>query len=227
MGIIGDIHEPFSHPRYMEFCQDTFRDWKVDRVHFAGDVVDAHAWSFHDSDPDGLSAGSEYEYAKRKIAKWHKAFPEASVSIGNHDNRHYRAAKKVNIPAAMLKPYRQVWKTPGWKWRDRFTIDGVVYTHGTGNSGKNAALNLAMAQRASVVIGHIHTFPGVQWHASSNDRIFGMNVGCGIDCRSYAMAYSKDFKNRPVLGCGVVIDGRFPFFEPMPCGKREEYRKVA
>ena len=34
-----------------------------------------------------------------------------------------------------------------------------------------------------------------------------MQVGCGIDFSSYAMAYAKAGK-KPAVGCGVVIGGK-------------------
>jgi hypothetical protein len=33
-----------------------------------------------------------------------------------------------------------------------------------------------------------------------------MQVGCGIDFNSYAMAYAKAGK-KPAIGCGVIING--------------------
>jgi hypothetical protein len=45
--------------------------------------------------------------------------------------------------------------------------------------------------------------------------MFAMNVGCGIDCQSSAFHYAKDHLDRPVFGCGVVIDGTAQFI-PMP-----------
>jgi hypothetical protein len=39
-----------------------------------------------------------------------------------------------------------------------------------------------------------------------NFKIFGTQVGCGIDHDSYAMAYAKRGK-KPAIGCAVVIDG--------------------
>ena len=37
-----------------------------------------------------------------------------------------------------------------------------------------------------------------------------MQVGCGIDAKSYAAAYAKNFK-RQAIGCGVVIGGHTAF----------------
>jgi hypothetical protein len=39
-----------------------------------------------------------------------------------------------------------------------------------------------------------------------------MDTGCGVDGNHPAMAYGKHLLSRPVLGCGVVIDGH-PYYE--------------
>ena len=225
IGIVGDIHAPFTHPEYKRFIKDTFKAWKVDHVHFIGDVVDMHAVSFHDSDPNGLSPEDEAEEAMEEVAEWYATYPKATVSIGNHDERHFRMAKKAGIPDRFIAAYSEVWKTPKWDWQTSHMFDDVLYEHGTGSNGKDAAYNRAIGKRMSVVMGHVHAFGGVKFHANETSRIFGMNVGCGVDCRAYAMEYGKNFVNRPVLGCGIVIDGKEAYFEPMQCGEGEEYER--
>ena len=32
--VIGDCHEPVSHPGYLAFCQDLYADWDCDQVVF-------------------------------------------------------------------------------------------------------------------------------------------------------------------------------------------------
>lgn len=225
VGIVGDIHLPFTHPKYLRFCQDTFNAWGVRKVHFIGDIVDNHAISASwDHDPNGFSARDEYEAAKKELAKWLKVFPRATVSIGNHDARHFRTANKVGINNDFLKGYREVWGTPKWDWAYSHAYDGVLYEHGSGTSGKDAAINRAIQKRRSLVMGHVHTYAGVKWHTNEFSRIFGMNVGCGIDIDAYAFAYGKDFPVRPVLGCGVVVD-EVGYFIPMACGDGERYAR--
>jgi hypothetical protein len=41
-----------------------------------------------------------------------------------------------------------------------------------------------------------------------------MNVGCGVDRKSLAMKYGEDYIRKPVIGCGVVVDGA-PYLELM------------
>ena len=58
----------------------------------------------------------------------------------------------------------------------------------------------------STVQGHIHTQAYTEWQVGKNFKVFGMQVGCGIDSKSYAAAYAKNFKKQ-AIGCGVVIGG--------------------
>lgn len=213
---IGDTHEPFTHKHYLDFCRRIRDKHKCDTVVHIGDEVDNHAISFHEHDPDGWSPGHEAEAALAKLRAWYKTFPRCHVCIGNHGARHFRVAFKAGLSKRFIRDYAEAWDAPeGWTWKDEWTIDGVLYTHGIGSSGKYAHVLRAEACRQSVVMGHLHTGAGVQYLASSHDLIFGMNVGCGLDLDAYAMAYSKPFPRRPVLGCGVVIDGIEAVFEPM------------
>ena len=230
VGIVGDLHLPFTHPRYLEFIQDSFSDWGVKKVHFAGDIVDLHSLSFWETDPNGMGAEREAQEAVKQLEKWYKAFPESTVSIGNHDERHFRKARSARIPDRYLREYSDIWRTPQWDWKFWHIFEGVLYEHGTGSLGKDAALNRANAKRMSIVMGHVHSFGGVKYSASERDRIFGLNVGCGIDCdetaeHSYAFAYGKNFPSRPTLGCGIVCDGAAAYFEPMGCSTGEPYRR--
>lgn len=221
---IGDLHLPFTHVAYMRFCRDIAEAWQVDKVVLIGDVVDHHAISFHTKDPNGHSAEAEAEIAYTGVQRWYEEFPGALVCIGNHCDRVYRLARSGGIPDRYIKNYQDVWSTPRWDWQMQHRIDGVLYEHGTGSSGKHAAYIRSKEKRTSLVMGHVHTGGGINYHTNEKDRIFGLNVGCGIDCKSYAFAYGRPFPVRPTLGCGVVIDGEVGYFEPMPLEKAR-YKK--
>lgn len=215
--VIGDTHEPFCHPDYLEFCKETARRYGCTEVVHIGDEVDNHALSYHEHDPDGDSAAGEMERAMKAMRRWYKAFPKVKVCVGNHSALPFRKAYTAGLPKRWLKAYEAVWEAPeGWSWDMRWEINGVIYRHGTGSSGKNAALGLALKSRMPTVSGHTHTFAGVQFHASEKDIVYGLNVGCGIDRHAYAFTYAKENADKPVLGCGVVTEaGRVPFFVPM------------
>mgnify|MGYP003146376024 CR=1 FL=1 len=212
--LIGDTHLPFTHPKYLSFCKKIQKKYDCNKVGFTGDIYEHNSISYHESDPDGHSAGDELLLARREVKPWYKAFPKAFVSYGNHDILPYRQAKTNGIPRHMIRELNDVYGTPKWKWATQHVIDGVLYHHGKG-SGKNAALNMAMSERMSCAIGHVHSWGGVQYTSSTKDMIFGLNAGCGIDIKRYCFAYGKNFSVRPTLGCGVVIDGKRAYFEPM------------
>ena len=218
---IGDLHLPFTHPKYLAFCKKVYKKYKCNKVVFAGDIIDHHAMSYHESDPDGYSAGNELKMTQKLIKPWVKAFPKAKVTIGNHDAITKRKAKTFGIPLAYIRSHKEVYNTPKWEWELQFIIDDVLYIHGKGH-GKNAALNTAMAERMSVAQGHAHSYAGVQFTTSTKDRLFGLNSGCGINIDEYAFAYQKNFSVRPVLGCGVVINGIQPIFVPMELEKWDQ-----
>lgn len=223
--VIGDIHLPFEHPDYLQFCLDIYSSWNCNCVVFIGDVVDAHALSFWDTDPHGYSAEEEARVAAEHLIEWNQAFGVAKVCIGNHDERHYRKARKAGIPDRYLRTYNEIYSAPKWEWDFDHRIDGVLYTHGTGCSGKDAAINLAIQKRSSVAIGHTHSWGGVKYHSNDESRVFGMNVGCGVDSTKYAFAYGAHMPSRPTLGAGVVIEGKEAYFEPMGIHKGEPYHR--
>ena len=224
IGVIGDTHFPFVHPEYLDFCYEVFDRFGCGKIVHIGDEVDNHAISYHESNPDGHSAGREADLAQENLNQWYKRFPEVRVCIGNHTALIERQAMTTGLPKKFIKTYKQAWEAPkGWEWGLSWEIDNVIFTHGTGSSGQNGAINRAKDNRQSTVIGHIHSFGGVLYSASDKDMIFGMNVGCGIDINSYAMEYGKPFAKRPTLGCGVVIGGKAALFVPMDLGSKITY----
>jgi hypothetical protein len=221
---IGDIHEPVAHAGYLRFCQDLYAKYDCNRVVIIGDIADFTAISFHKAHPECPGPKDEAELTKRAIRKWRKAFPQADVTIGNHDARVISIAEENAIPKMFLRDHAEVWDTPDWNWVYDIIIDDVYYFHGTGNSGKYPAGNVRDKMSMSVVMGHNHARAGVCWKANPLRRFFGMDVGCGINIDAYQFAYGKHCKERPILAAGVVLDG-VPFHEIMPCGKGERYHK--
>lgn len=222
--VIGDIHAPATHPGYMQFCMDMYDQWGCNRVVFIGDVIDFQAISFHTSNPHCPGPESEFELAMFEIQKWRKAFPRAEVCIGNHDERVIRLAESVQIPARFIRDFKEVWKTPGWDWKHEHIIDGVYYFHGTGQGGIHPAWNVAGKMLMPVVMGHCHSRAGVKWRANPLQRVFSVDVGCGIDIDAYQFAYGRHYKDRPILSAAVILDG-VPYHEIMQCGTGETYHK--
>jgi len=224
IGIIGDTHFPAVHPGYLDFVTDTFEKHRVDKVLHIGDVVDLHAISRFQKLPEAPGATDEYKQVIKVIKRWYRRFPKVTVTEGNHDQRTYRQAREVNIPARFLLGYNELYHTPRWKWLAEIVLDGVYYFHGTGVSGLHPAYNTMQKMLMSTTMGHIHTAGGIKWRANPEKRLFGLDVGCGVDDKHLAFKYGEHLKVRSILSCAVVIDGQ-PQHIIMPCGKGERYNR--
>jgi metallophosphoesterase superfamily enzyme len=203
--VIGDLHEPFCLDNYLSHCIETYTKYKCNEVVFIGDIIDNHASSYHETDPDGYSAGQELKMAIQRIKEWYKAFPKATVIIGNHDRLIMRKAYSSGLSKLWIKDYAEVLGTPDWNFTESVEIDDVLYIHGEGGTAR------ARVRRdlQSIVQGHLHSQAYIDWCVGAKFKLFGMQVGCGIDHKSYAMAYGKEGP-KPAIACGVVLQGEVP-----------------
>ena len=215
--IIADTHIPFEHRHYLEFCSETKRKFKCSKIYHAGDVVDHHSISSHNHCPDGFSPLKELEASLKKLKKWYKAFPKVNVCIGNHDERIERAAAHFGLSSSYFRSLRDIYGFPKtWDYRFDHYVYGIRIFHGMGYSGKYAHVTAAIENQRSVVIGHMHSNAGSWYSANETDIVFGLAVGCGIDRNSYAFRYGRDFRRKPILGAGVVLEGgKRALFVPM------------
>jgi predicted phosphodiesterase len=214
--VIGDIHAPFNHRYYLDFLLDTYRAWQCDTVVCIGDEVDFHALSKYPQDPNGYGAGDELINAITALRPYYEAFPDVQVVTSNHTARPLKKAFEAGIPTQFLKDYKTFLDAPkGWSWSNVIEIDNVNYIHGEGYSGALGHHKAAMNSMRSTVIGHIHSHGGVTYIQTEFQRIFGLNVGCGVDIEAYAFAYGKNCAFKPTLGCGVVLNGKEAYFIPM------------
>jgi predicted phosphodiesterase len=221
VGIIGDTHEPYTHPDYRSWVHDIFDKNGVNYVIHIGDLIDHHALSFHDSEPALKGAQGEYIDAMDRLEPWKKTFDQMTLVTGNHDLIPRRQIKKLGLnPDMWMRPLSQVYDFPrDWVEVDQIELDGVIYHHGHTALGVNGFRNDAKARMQNSVSGHCHSNLGISYTASYHRLVWGMAVGCGVDIRSMAFAYGKDFKNRPILGCGVVKWGVEPHVFAMNLGE--------
>ena len=210
VGIIGDTHVPYEHRDYLAFCKKIFKQHKCNRIIHIGDLIDHHALSFHESEPMLKGASGELLDARERLKPWYKAFPKLTVILGNHDRIPARQLKKIGIDAEVwMRPIERVYGFPkGWNTSDSVTIDGVLYHHGETAGGVNGFRNDAIHRMTNTVSGHNHSNAGISATASQHRLVWGMAVGCGVDNSSMAFVYGKHFKNKPIVSCGTVINGK-------------------
>jgi hypothetical protein len=223
--VIPDMQIPFEHKDSLPFIQAVAEHYETDIVVNVGDEVDQMGLSRFDPDPDAPGPGPELKLAKKHLAKWYEAFPEMFICESNHTARVYKAAYMAGIPEDYLRTVPEWLGAPeGWEWANSWEIDGIKFEHGDAQGGMHAAMNLAMRNRKSTVIGHHHSHGGVRYMANDDEMIFGMNVGCLIDFHSIAFRYAKMAAYKPTLGCGVIIEG-VPHFIPMFTTKKGRWTK--
>jgi len=205
---------------YVRFLKAQYKKWNCNRVVMLGDLVDWASISYHPKAPSLRDSELEYERALAQVKTIYRAFPKVDWLIGNHDALSERQALDANLPMAIFLKYKQMWGVDGWKVHPRYhsiVIDDVIYQHGDkGRYGKiNAGFLNAQDEHRSVVQGHLHAQLGVNYFANQHNRIFGMQVGCGVDASHAAAAYGKRYNQKPINGCGVVLKGVTAITIPM------------
>lgn len=220
VGIIGDTHCPGMLKGYPQFLRETFKAWNDDTVVHIGDLVDWAAISFHGKDPRLPAVLSERQAAQKQVNELQKAVPMDYWMLGNHDALPERQAAEVGLPPDLLVAHRDYWNLPDsvdvMPRFSRLEIDGVLYFHGDqGPGGMYAMANQAKQNFQSCVLGHLHALGGVYYLANHSHRVFGMNVGCGMDWELLQFEYGWKFTKKPLVGCGIVLDGVQAYWEPM------------
>ncbi len=210
--VIGDLHEPFCLDFYLDWCTEQYNTYNCTEVVFIGDVIDNHYSSYHETSADGMGGLDELELAIKRISRWYEAFPKATVIIGNHDRIIMRKAQTSAIPSKWIKSYKEVLEVPNWNFVERYELNDVQYIHGEGGTARTKC----RADMMNTVQGHLHTQCYTEHYVGKNFRVFGTQVGCGINHKSYAMAYAK-YGKRPAVGCAVILNnGKTPLNLLMP-----------
>ena len=207
--VISDTHAPYQHPDTIKFLAKIKEKYTPDTVIHIGDEVDFQAMSFHPSDASLYSAGDELKKAREVIWQIEELFPKVTVIESNHGSMAYRKALVAGIPKEILRPYKTVLGVQKWNWTGHLTItlpnkQPCYFVHGlTANTRM-----LMQKKMFSAVQGHYHEKFEIVF-ASNGERLnFGMTVGCLIDDNSMAFAYNRVFANRPIIGCGMIIDSQ-------------------
>lgn len=215
--VIPDLHAPYQHPDTLRFLRAVKEQVQPDLVVSLGDELDYHAMSFHDSDPNLDSAGAELERGKKFLRKLHAEFPNVLVCHSNHGSMAYRRAKAHGIPVQLVRKYRDIvfpgLDARGWSWADSWKIKTplgpVMFKHQSSGILADAAHN-----GCNLVVGHSHGNFSVEYCASSAHLYYGCYSGCLVDKDSLAFAYGRLSKNKPIIGCTLILNGR-PTLVPM------------
>ena len=221
VGIIGDTHLPYEKDGYLYFCLETFDKYGVDTVVHIGDLIDHHGLSFHQSEPTLMNVMGEHESAIERLQDWYEAFPELTLVMGNHDRIPARQLRTLGMePSIYMRPIEELFgMPPGWQVVDQIEIDDVLYHHGETAGGINGFRKDAETRMRCTVSGHNHSNAGISATATDQELVWGLAVGCGVNHEHLAFAYGKHFAKKPIIACGVVVEGE-PHIEYMDLGSK-------
>lgn len=211
---ISDGHSPYSHRDFFPFLKELKRLHKPDLIINIGDEVDHHAISRHPKDPDVKGAREELDAARDDMRRLYEIFPSMVLVESNHGSRVYRRALEQGLSREYIRSYNEVLKVgAGWRWYRDFTFQNgqpIYVNHGKAKHAINVSKNIGL----STVQGHYHTEFSIRWWSNPVEQKFAMQVGCLIDDTSYAFNYNKNEVERPIIGTGLIIDGR-PILEKL------------
>lgn len=213
--VCSDLHAPFMHKNAVAFLAECKRKYKPTRVVFSGDEADKQALSYHEHDPDLPSAGHELDLTIHTLTPIYSMFPNADLCNSNHGSLPFRKAKTAGIPRGYLRPCGEALRAPrGWKWHDRLLLHAgkrkLLFVH----SASSRIAEAVSLWGVCITQGHHHCVFDIQYVAQPAGTLWGMTVGCLIDDAALAFAYNKLQVKRPMLGCGVIINGE-PKLVPM------------
>lgn len=221
--VISDLHIPYHREDSFEFLKEIKKEYKPDTIVNIGDEIDCHALSFHDHNPDLASAGHELVRAKDFIKELESIFPEMTLLDSNHSSLVYRRAIKSGIPRGYLKEYNEFLNVKKWNWVDNLTLtlpnkQRCFFTHGISAD----VTKVSQINSQSCVQGHFHSKFKIEYWANSDALFFAMQVGCLIQQTNLAFTYSKNFKTKFIMGCGMIVDST-PRLMPMVLNKEGKW----
>lgn len=232
--VISDLHCPYQHRDALAFLQALKAKYNPDRIVCLGDELDYHAMSFHDADPDLDSAGRELQRGREVLWELEKMFPAMDLVDSNHGSMAYRKAKANGMPRHLILNYRDAvfgekradgaivrpgGRGDGWTWQPTLdvTLPNGQNLHVVHGASKSTIANVKQFG-CCFMQGHHHGTFEVVYNGTPRALNWGASFGCLIDDESYAFAYNKTTAARPVIGCGIVLDGH-PKLLPMVLAK--------
>lgn len=220
--IISDLQIPYEHKHALDFVKRICREFRIPKENMIciGDETDQYFASQYPKDADAqMDPRKELQLGRDRLKAWWSAFPCMMVCNSNHGLRWLAKAFDCYIPSEVIRPYKDLFGLPdSWQYRDSWLIKEkhpFRAIHGMGYSGMAGARNAAIDGHISTVIGHLHAHASAMHIKNDGLAIWGMNVGCLIDCESFAFKYGRYSRFKPMLSMGIVLNhGSTPLVVP-------------
>lgn len=122
--VISDLHIPYHHKDAFDFLWAVSHYYDCTTILNVGDVIDHHAGSYHESEPDALNSEDEYKLSQKYCRELQDMFPEMIITEGNHDKIPKRKLKTVGLPESIVHDYNKMYGLEdGWKWEEKHVFD--------------------------------------------------------------------------------------------------------
>jgi len=225
--VIPDLHSPYHHIDALDFLKAVKKKFlkRNSIIINVGDEVDNHAISFHDSDSDLFSAGSELKLASNFLQQLNKVFPKMFLCESNHGSLLMRRMKHHGVPLRVLKELKDIYGVTGWSWHHDImakTSNGNIYIC----HGKTSTYNkLSKETGCNAIQGHFHGKFEITWTRTPTTERFNIFSGCLINWESLAFAYGKNHIPKPILGCVMINENGSPFLIKMNLDNKNRWDK--
>ena len=103
--VISDLHIPYHHQDSFDFLREIKKEFDPDFIINIGDMLDFHAISMHQHDPDLYSPGHELKVSRKFVNELESIFPKVIEVDSNHSSLVYRRALKFGMSKEFLKDY--------------------------------------------------------------------------------------------------------------------------
>ena len=225
--LVGDTQLPYAREDYLPFCEAVAEKYNCENIVHVGDLIDAYNWSRYDKDPYSDSIKEEAEKLRLSFELWSAVFPKMDIVWGNHDLRVKTKLNQAGLPEELLSVeglFRQVFGFPeDWHFHKRILIKSpycgtIQVRHGHEKGTAAVAGNTLRRTHLSTIMGHRHILSQLCYTSTHDAMLFDMYVGCGIDKEAIAFRYDSDNIARPIISCGVLVDG-YPQLIIMKMGK--------
>lgn len=124
--IISDAHFPYHHRDMFAHLIALDAYYGFDEILCVGDLIDHHAGSYHESEPDALSPEDEYYAAQECLWELQSLFPKMTITFGNHDQIPERKLKTAGLPSMMVSDYNSLYDLENqWLWLDEYKFDST------------------------------------------------------------------------------------------------------
>lgn len=202
---IPDTHFPYQHPKFFIDLARLMRYFRPTDIMHMGDLVDFHAISRHDPDPDADDISVELVKARKALRQFISIVGNnIKVCIGNHDNRIDKRASNNGIPKVFLKSFSEVLGLPeGWQFAFDNFIGDWAFTHGKSNLRGKTALSYG----CNVVQGHYHSMLDISYHQTPTRMLCSVFAGSAADEESIAMAYGRNSLAKGAYGFTLIENG--------------------